>query len=63
MNKIKISDRTIFLKSQSNEATLSFKEKVEIARLLESANVDVVEFPAIKKKKTDTLLLKTICAF
>ena len=63
MNKIRISDRTIFLKSQSNEATLSFKEKVEIARLLESANVDVVEFPAIENEKTDTLLLKTVCAF
>lgn len=63
MNRIKISDRTIFLKSQSNEVTLSFKEKVEIARLLESANVDVVEFPAIENEKTDTLLLKTICAF
>ena len=63
MNKIKISDRTILLKSQGNEATLSFKEKVEIARLLESANVDVVEFPAIENEKTDTLLLKTVCAF
>ena len=63
MNKIKISDRTILIKSQGNEATLSFKEKVEIARLLESANVDVVEFPAIENEKTDTLLLKTACAF
>lgn len=63
MKKIKISDRTILIKSQGNEATLSFKEKVEIARLLESANVDVVEFPAIENEKTDTLLLKTACAF
>ena len=63
MNKIRISDRTILLKSQGNDATLSFKEKVEIARLLESANVDVVEFPAIENEKTDTLLLKTTCAF
>ena len=63
MNKIRISDRTILLNSQGNEATLSFKEKVEIARLLESANVDVVEFPAIENEKTDTLLLKTVCAF
>ena len=63
MNKIRISDRTILLKSQGNEATLSFKEKVEIARLLESANVDVVEFPTIENEKTDTLLLKTACAF
>lgn len=63
MTKIKISDRTIVLKSQNNDITLSFKEKVEIARLLESANVDVVEFPAIENEKTDTLLLKTACAF
>ena len=63
MKKIRISDRTILLKSQGNEATLSFKEKVEIARLLESANVDVVEFPAIENEKTDTLFLKTACAF
>ena len=63
MKKIRISDRTILLKSQGNEATLSFKEKVEIARLLESANVDTVEFPAIENEKTDTLLLKTACAF
>ena len=63
MNKIRISDRTILLKSQGNEATLSFKEKVEIARLLESANVDVIEFPAIENEKTDTLLLKTARAF
>ncbi len=63
MNQIRISDRTILLKSQGNEATLSFKEKVEIARLLESANVDVVEFPAIENKKSDTLLLKTTSAF
>ena len=63
MKKIRISDRTILLKSQGNEATLSFKEKVEIARLLESANVDVVEFPAIENEKTDTLFLKTASAF
>ncbi len=63
MKKIKISDRTILLKSQANEVTLSFKEKVEIARLLESANVDVIEFPAIENEKTDTLLLKTAAAF
>ena len=63
MNKIIISDRTITLKAQSNDSSLSFKEKVEIARLLESANVDVVEFPAIENEKTDTLLLKTAGAF
>lgn len=63
MRKIMTADRTIILKSQSKDTALSFKEKVEIARLLESAKVDVVEFPAIENEKTDTLLLKTVCAF
>ncbi len=63
MRKITIADRTIVLKSQSKDSALSFKEKVEIARLLESAKVDIVEFPAIENEKTDTLLLKTVCAF
>ncbi len=63
MRKITIADRTIVLKAESKLASLSFKEKVEIARLLESAKVDVVEFPAIENEKTDTLLLKTVCAF
>lgn len=63
MRKILTADRTIVLKSQSKDAALSFKEKVEIARLLESAKVDVIEFPAIENEKTDTLLLKTVCAF
>ncbi len=63
MRKIIIADRTVVLKAQSKDTSLSFKEKVEIARLLESAKVQVVEFPAIENVKIDTLLLKTICAF
>ena len=63
MRKIIIADRTVVLKAQSKDTSLSFKEKVEIARLLESAKVQVVEFPVIENVKIDTLLLKTICAF
>ncbi len=63
MRKVVISDRTVVLKAQAKDTSLSFKEKVEVARLLESAKVQVVEFPAIENLKIDTLLLKTICAF
>ncbi len=63
MRNITISDRTVVLKAQAKDTALSFKEKVEIARLLEAAKIQVVEFPAIDNKKIDTLLLKTICAF
>ncbi len=63
MRNIVIADRTVVLKSQAKDTSLSFKEKVEIARLLESAKVQVVEFPAVENLKIDTLLLKTVCAF
>ncbi len=63
MRNITIADRTVVLKAQAKDTALSFKEKVEIARLLEAAKLQVVEFPAIENKKIDTLLLKTICAF
>ncbi len=63
MRNIIISDRTIIQKQCSKDTALSFKEKVQIARLLESAGVGVVEFPQIENKKSDTLLLKTVCAF
>ncbi len=63
MRKITISDRTLVLKAADPHSALSFKEKVEIARLLEMSKVDVIEFPAIENEKTDTLLLRTVCAF
>ena len=63
MRKIKITDRTIVQKAQKKEISLSFKEKIEIARLLENAGVDVIEFPAVENERIDTLLLKTVCAF
>ncbi len=63
MKNIKISERTLSLKANEIHTSLSFKEKVEIARLLELANTDIVEFPKIKDEKTDTLLLRTACAF
>ena len=63
MRKISIADCTLSQKRKASEDTLSFKEKVEIARLLESAKADVVEFSAIENEKTDTLLLRTVCAF
>lgn len=63
MKKITISDRTLVLRANSVHETLSFKEKVEIARLLELSKADIVEFPKIENEKTDVLLLRTVCAF
>ncbi len=63
MKQIKISERTLILAAQEVHTSLSFKEKVEIARLLELLNADVVEFPKIEDEKIDTLLLRTAGAF
>lgn len=63
MRKITIADRTLAQKQNTAEDALSFKEKVAVARLLESAKADAVEFPPIANEKTDPLLLRTVCAF
>ncbi len=59
MKKIRIADTTLCREN----ASFSFKEKIEIARQLEKLNVDIVELPAILNSKTDILLVRTISSF
>lgn len=59
MRKISIADTTLL----NEEVNYSFKEKIEIARLLENLNVDVIELPAIENTRTDILLVKTLSSF
>ena len=59
MKQIKITDATL-CKEGSN---FSFKEKIEIARLLDRLHVDVIELPAIQNSKTDVLLVRTVSSF
>lgn len=54
MRTISIADMTI------RESTMSFKEKLEIAKQMDKLGVDVIELPEIKDDKTDTLLVRTI---
>lgn len=58
MKKINIADKTL-----CNNLSLSFKERIEVARLLERLNVDCIELPEIKNIKSDTLLIRTIASF
>ena len=60
MKKVKISDLTLREGTTHKGATLSFKEKIEIAKLLDKLNTDVIEMAAIENQAADTLLLKTI---
>ena len=58
MNQVKITARLC-----GNENELTFKEKFEIARLLEKLCVDVIEFPALSGNKEDALLIRTCASF
>ena len=58
MKKIIISDMTL-----TNYPTLSFKEKIEVARCLDNLNVDVIYMPKIENTKADSLLIRTVSAF
>ena len=59
MKQIKVTDMTL----EMGVATLSFKEKIEIARQLDNLKVDVIDMPEIVNVTTDSLLIRTICAF
>lgn len=60
MKQVRISDVTLREGTTHKGATLSFKEKIEIAKLLDKLGVDVIEMAAIENTATDTLLLKTL---
>ncbi len=59
MRRIAVSDMTL----PKYAASLSFKEKIEVARHLDHLKVDVIHMPAIENVKTDSLLIRTVCAF
>ncbi len=62
MKKLRISDATLRLASKDRHHSLSFKEKIEIAKLLDKLSIDVIELAPISEGKTDLLLTKSICS-
>lgn len=58
MKKIIVSDMTL-----QRHTSLSFKEKIEIARHLDHLKTDVIHMPPIENVKTDSLLIRTVSAF
>lgn len=57
MKKILITDTTL---CSENSSAISFREKLEIAKLLDKMNIDCIDFGKIKNAKTDPLLVSTI---
>ena len=60
MINISVSDITLREEGKINGYTLSFKEKIEIAKLLDKLAVNVIETAPITKGKTDILYLHSI---
>ncbi len=62
MNKIAITDVTVKQSCKANGYTLSFREKIELVKLLDKLNVDVIELNAIDNIKIDSLLIKSVAS-
>ena len=60
MNKIQISDVT--MKQEAKSLSLSFREKIELAKLLDALGADVIELEGLEGSKTDALRIKSIAA-
>jgi len=60
MKKIEIADITIRECTEKPEFSLSFKEKVEVAKQLDKRGISVIELPCVADNKTDSLVVKTL---
>ena len=60
MNKIRISDVT--MKQTGNVFSLTFREKIEMSKLLDKLGVDVIELEPIVQPKIDSLRVKSVAA-
>ena len=60
MKKIRISEMT--MKQTAEGFSLSFKEKIELAKLLDKLGVDVIELEGITNARVDSLRIKSIAA-
>ncbi len=58
MRQLRISDVT--MKQAGKEFSLSFKEKIELSKLLDRLGVSVIELEGISNPKIDSLLIKSV---
>lgn len=62
MRNIKISDVTMKQSGKAAGFTLSFREKIELAKLLDRLEVSAIELSPIENLKIDSLLIKSVAA-
>lgn len=62
MKQLSITDTTIRQAGKSAGYTLSFREKIELAKLLDRLGVNVIELHTIENPKIDALLIKSVAS-
>ena len=62
MRSIYLSDITMSMPARNGGYDLSFREKIELSKLLDRVGIQVIETAAIKNKRTDSLLIKSIAS-
>ncbi len=62
MEKIRISDITMKQLAKQGDQSLSFKGKLEVAKLLDRLEVSVIEIEGIRSARADALRIKSIAA-
>ncbi len=60
MKKIMISDVTLKEAAKKADMQLSFKEKIEVAKLMDKIRMSVIEMAPIVNEKIDSLLIKSV---
>ena len=62
MRTVKISDTTMKQSGRQADFSLSFKEKIELSKLLDRLGLSVIELTEISNTKIDSLLIKSIAS-
>ena len=62
MREIRISDVTMRRAASNKELSLSFKEKLEMAKLLDHLGVSAIEVEGIENAKADSLRIKSLAS-
>ena len=62
MREVRVSDITMKEAANSKKLTLTFKEKLEMAKLLDTLGVSVIETEGITQEKIDSLRIKSIAS-
>lgn len=60
MKKICITDTT--LRRAAENRLLGFKERIELAKLLDKLNISALELPLLSGSKADSIFVKTLCS-